>query len=84
LNPGEPVNIGHRLLDPIKRYLIDTRVAANLRAYRLVVRVYADSTKHELLRRLQQFPVQFSSVDVDFDFISVLNEARVEFKVTSE
>ncbi|OAG20503.1 hypothetical protein CC77DRAFT_1069910 [Alternaria alternata] len=57
--------------------------AATLGTSRIVVRVYANTTKleNDLLRPLQQFAVQFSSMDSDFDFLCVRDEAMVELKV---
>ncbi|CAN9221439.1 unnamed protein product [Alternaria alternata] len=59
--------------------------AATLGTSRLVVRVYANTTKleNDLLRPLQQFAVQFSSMDSDFDFLCVRDEAMVELKVVN-
>ncbi|RYN25753.1 hypothetical protein AA0114_g12681 [Alternaria tenuissima] len=60
--------------------------AATLETSRLVVRVYANTTKleNDLLQPLQQFAVQFSSMDTDFDFLCVRDEAMVELKIVGE
>ena len=60
--------------------------SATLGTSRIVVRVYANTTKleNDLLRPLQQFAVQFSSMDSDFDFLSVRDEAMVELKVVGQ
>jgi hypothetical protein len=51
-----------------------------------VVRVYANTTKleNDLLRPLQQFAVQLSSMDSDFDFLGVGDETMVELKVVGQ
>jgi len=66
--------------------LIGISAVAALGASRLIVRLYANSAKleNDILRPLQQFAVQFSSIDADFDFIGVQDEATVELKVSSE
>ncbi|KAI4620856.1 hypothetical protein J4E83_005218 [Alternaria metachromatica] len=82
----KPFNIKSRLQKAIKNYLIGISAVAALGASRLIVRLYANSAKleNDILRPLQQFAVQFSSIDADFDFIGVQDEATVELKVSSE
>jgi len=86
LDRDRPYNIRNRLYDAIRKQLIEISSAASLRTSRLVVRVYANSAKleNDLLCPLQQFTIQFSSMDPYFDFIGVRDEAIVEVKVAGE
>jgi hypothetical protein len=65
---------------------IQVSSVATLGNFRIVVRVYADTTKikNDLLCPLQQFAAQFSSVDCGFDLVRVRTEAIVELKVVGE
>ncbi|RYO20544.1 hypothetical protein AA0111_g10055 [Alternaria arborescens] len=66
-----------------KEHSFKVSSSATLGTSRIVVRVYANTTKleNDLLRPLKQFAVQLSSMDSDFDFLGVGNEAMVELKV---
>ncbi|KAL1801756.1 hypothetical protein ACET3X_002098 [Alternaria dauci] len=86
LDPDKPFNIKERLYEAVRKHLIDVSSyssPATLGTSRIVVRVYANTTKleNDLLCPLQKFAVQFSSVDPDFDFFGVGDEAMVELKV---
>jgi len=86
LDLDQAFNIKKRLHAAIRKHLITVSPAAALATSRIVVRVYANSTKlaNDLLCPLQQFMVEFSSIDPYFDFISVRDEAVVERKVTGK
>lgn len=69
-----------------KEHSFKVSSSATLGTSRIVVRVYANTTKleNDLLRPLKQFAVQLSSMDSDFDFLGVGNEAMVELKVVGQ
>jgi hypothetical protein len=69
-----------------KEHSFKVSSSATLGTSRIVVRVYANTTKleNDLLRPLQQFAVQLSSMDSDFDFLGVGDETMVELKVVGQ
>ncbi|KAG9188948.1 hypothetical protein G6011_05816 [Alternaria panax] len=83
LDREQPLNAKKRLYEAVRTHLIRLSPTIPLGTSRIVVRIYANTIKleNDLLYPLQQFAVQFSSLDSDFDFFSVGDEAMVELKV---
>ncbi|KAI4638539.1 hypothetical protein J4E93_010094 [Alternaria ventricosa] len=86
LDHDQALNIKSRLHAAIMKHLITVSPAAALATSRIIVRVYADSTKlaNDPFCPVQQFMVEFSSIDPYFDFTSVRDEEIVGRKVTGK